>query len=110
MGFPCGSAGRESAYNGGDLGSSPGLARSPGEGKGYALVFWPGELRGLYSPWGRKESDMTERLSLHFVNLRSTGIFLALGALEPSGICPGPPGNLIPSSVSCSVEQRKDSQ
>jgi len=27
-------------------------------------VFWPGEFQGLYSPWGRKESDMTERLSL----------------------------------------------
>ena len=27
-------------------------------------VFWPGEFQGLYSPWGRKESDKTERLSL----------------------------------------------
>ena len=27
-------------------------------------VFWPGEFHGLYSPWGGKESDMTERLSL----------------------------------------------
>ena len=27
-------------------------------------VFWPGEFQGLNSPWGRKESDMTERLSL----------------------------------------------
>ena len=27
-------------------------------------VFWPGELHGLYNPEGRKESDMTERLSL----------------------------------------------
>ena len=26
-------------------------------------VFWPGELHGLYSPWGRKESGMTERHS-----------------------------------------------
>ena len=26
-------------------------------------VFWPGEFHGLYSPWGHKESDMTERLS-----------------------------------------------
>ena len=26
-------------------------------------VFWPGEFCGLYSPWGHKESDMTERLS-----------------------------------------------
>ena len=23
-------------------------------------VFWPGEFHVLYSPWGRKESDMTE--------------------------------------------------
>ena len=29
-------------------------------------VFRPGELHGLYSPWGGKELDMTERLSLHF--------------------------------------------
>ena len=28
-------------------------------------VFWPGEFHGLYSPWGRKELDTTERLS-HF--------------------------------------------
>ena len=27
-------------------------------------VFWPGELHGQYSPWGRKESDTTEQLSL----------------------------------------------
>ena len=24
-------------------------------------VFWPGEFHGLYSPWGHKESDITER-------------------------------------------------
>ena len=47
----------------GDLGLIPGLERSPEEGKGYP-VFWPREFHGLYSPWGRKESDMTERLSL----------------------------------------------
>ena len=27
-------------------------------------VFWPGEFHGLYSPWGLKESDITEWLSL----------------------------------------------
>ena len=27
-------------------------------------VFWPGELHGLYSPWGCKEFDMTEQLML----------------------------------------------
>ena len=26
-------------------------------------VFWPGEFHGLYSSWGRKESDTTERLN-----------------------------------------------
>ena len=25
-------------------------------------VFWPGEVHGLYGPWGCKESDMTEQL------------------------------------------------
>ena len=35
--IPCGSAGKESACNAGDLGSIPGLGRSPGEGKGYPL-------------------------------------------------------------------------
>ena len=37
LGFPCGSAGRESACNVGDLGSIPELGRFPGEGKGYPL-------------------------------------------------------------------------
>ena len=31
-------------------------------------VFWPGEVHGLCSPWGRKESDTTERLSLLLFN------------------------------------------
>ena len=40
MGFPGGSAGKESACNAGDLGSVPGLGRSPGEGKGYPLQYY----------------------------------------------------------------------
>ena len=39
LGFPCGSAGRESTCNVGDLGLIPGLGRSPGEGKGYPLQY-----------------------------------------------------------------------
>ena len=35
--FPCGSAGKESTCNLGDLGSTPGLGKSPGGGKGYPL-------------------------------------------------------------------------
>ena len=40
LGFPCGSAGKESASNVGDLGSIPGLKRSPGEGKGCPLWYF----------------------------------------------------------------------
>ena len=39
MGFPGSSAGKESACSVGDLGSIPGLRRSPGEGKGYPLHY-----------------------------------------------------------------------
>ena len=38
-GFPGNSEGKESACNAGDLGSIPGLGRSPGEGKGYPLQY-----------------------------------------------------------------------
>ena len=64
LGFPGGSAGKESAHNAGDLGLIPGLGRSPGEGKRLPTpVFWPGEFHELYSPRGHQELDMTERLS-----------------------------------------------
>ena len=38
-GFPCSSVGKESACNVGDLGSIPGLGRSPGEGNGNPLQY-----------------------------------------------------------------------
>ena len=38
-GFSCGSAGKESTCNAGDLGSIPGLGRSPEEGKVYLLQY-----------------------------------------------------------------------
>ena len=39
LGFPCSSAGKESARNAGDLGSIPELRRSPGERKSYPLQY-----------------------------------------------------------------------
>ena len=49
----------------------PGLGRYPGEGKGLPTpVFWPGEFRGLYSPWAPKESDTPERLSLSLSSIK----------------------------------------
>ena len=49
----------------------PGLGRFPAEGNDYHSsslswrIPWTEEPGGLYSPWGHKESDMTERLT-HF--------------------------------------------
>ena len=43
------------------------------------LVFWPGEFLGLYSPWGLKDSDMTEQLSLHIQYATGIVNFLPLG-------------------------------
>ena len=54
LSFPCGSVGKESACNVGDLGSLPGLGRSPIEGKGY-----PFQYSSLESPWSHKELDMS---------------------------------------------------
>ena len=65
LGFPGGSAGKESTGNAGDLGLIPGLGRSPGEGKGYPLQYSDLEnsmdciVHGCH-----KELDMTEQLSL----------------------------------------------
>ena len=38
-------------------------------------VLWSGEFRGLYSPWGCKESDTTEQLSLHLQNITDFLLF-----------------------------------
>ena len=56
LGFPCGSAGNESTHNVGDLGSIPGLERSPREVKGYPLQYSGLENSMDCSPWGHKES------------------------------------------------------
>ena len=59
--FSDSSVGKESACNAGDLGSVPGLGRSPGEGKGYPLQysglenFMDNIVQGVY---------MTEKFSL----------------------------------------------
>ena len=61
LGFPGGSAGKESSCNVGDLGSITGLGRFPGGGHGnplqYSCLENPHGERSLvdYSPWGCKE-------------------------------------------------------
>ena len=66
LGFPCGSAGEESACNVGDLGSVPWLGRSSGEGNSYSLQYSGLENSMEYIVHGVTESDTTEHLSLHF--------------------------------------------
>ena len=65
MGFPGGSAGKESARDAGDLGSIPGLGRSPGEGNGYPLQY-----SGLENPVDctvhRVAKSPTGRSDFHF--------------------------------------------
>ena len=69
--FAGGSNCKESACNMGDLGSTPGLRRSPG-GHGSLLHYSYLEnshgQRSLagYSPWGHKESDTTKHSTLEF--------------------------------------------
>ena len=70
LGFPCGSAGKESTGDAGDLGSIPGLGRSPGEGKGYPL-----QCSGLENSMGSivrgVAESRTQLRDLHF-HLRET--------------------------------------
>ena len=67
--FSGGSDSKASACNAGDLGLIPRLGRSPGGGHcnplQYSCLENPHGQRSLvgYSPWGHKESDMTEQLS-----------------------------------------------
>ena len=72
MGFPDGSEVKASASSVGNPGSIPGSGRSPEQGNSNPpQVLLPGESHGQrslvdYSPRGRKESDMTERLHFTF--------------------------------------------
>ena len=71
MGFPCGSAGKESTCSVGDLGSIPGLGRSLGRGHSnplqYSCLENPHGQRSLavYNPWSCIELGMTELLSTY---------------------------------------------
>ena len=53
------------ACSAGDLGSIPGLGRSPGEGNGNPLQYscLENPMDGGAWSWGRKESDTTEQLN-----------------------------------------------
>ena len=69
MGFPGGSDSKESACNAGNLGSIPGLGRSPEKEMATHPVFLPGESHGQsslvgYSIWSSKELKVTKQLTI----------------------------------------------
>ena len=66
--YSCGSAGKQSACNAGDLGLIPGLGRSPGEGRDYPLQY-----SGLENSMDCvvRDSDTTEQLSHLHTHLHS---------------------------------------
>ena len=64
MGFPWGSAGKESACNAGDVGLIPGLGRSPGERKGYPLQY-PGPENSMDSIVHRVAKSWTRLSNFH---------------------------------------------
>ena len=74
MGFHCGSDGKASAYNAGDLGSIPWVRKFPWRRKWQPTpLFLPGKSHGRrspvdYSPWGSKELNTTERLHFNDVH------------------------------------------
>ena len=72
VGLPCGSDGKESVGDPGDMSSIPGLGRCPGEGNGDSFQYSCPENSTDGRAWwatvhGFAESDRTEQLTLVFV-------------------------------------------
>ena len=104
VGFPCGSAGKESACNMEDLGLVPGLGRSPRDRKSYPLQCSGLENSMDCTVHGVAESDTTEWLSL-FYNV--VVIFAIHWHESPMGLRvsphPAPPSPPHPSGLSQST-------
>ena len=105
LAFPGSSDGEESACSAGDLGSIPGLGRSPGEGKGYPLQYSCQEnymdciVHGVEKEW-----DTTYRLNSSSSKLKTSLHTAAAAAAKSLQSCPtlcnpidgSPPGSPIP--------------
>ena len=109
QGFPYGSAGKESTCNVGDLGLTPGLGRSPGEGKGYPLQYYGLDnsnmdytVHGVAKSWTRLSDFYFTWASLvaQMVKSLSTCRVGHLVSIPGSGRSPGE-GNGNPLQYSC---------
>ena len=108
LGFPCGSVGKESAYNVEDLGSIPGLGRYPGEGKGYPFQY------SVHGVTKRIQSMGWQRIghgwAIFTFILREKHLFpTALQALQqanPTGLQSHTSGDSIPGAGSSGWESK----
>ena len=91
LGFPDGSAGKESACNVGDLGWIPGLGRSPGEGKDYPLQY-SGLENSMDCIVHEVAKSQTQLSNFHFY-------FLCTLVAAGSSIEHSPPEALLPAST-----------
>ena len=80
LGFPGGSAGKESTCNVGDLSSIPGLGRSPGEGNGYPLQYSGVENSVDSIVHGVTESDLRD---FCLISSQVTGLLILMGFSGP---------------------------
>ena len=89
----CGSAGKESTCNVGDLGSTPGLGRSPGEGKDYPLQY-----SGLENSMGcivhRVANSQTQLSDFHLLLRLDTFSSFILRVTDPL---------FLPAQICCST-------
>ena len=87
LGFPGGSDGKESDCNAGNLGLIPGSGRFPREGMATHSSILAWKIHGQrsladYSPWGRKESDMTEQLTYFTLSVTKEKYVLILKTMR----------------------------
>ena len=124
MGFPCSSAGDESACNAEDLASIPGLGRSTGEGKGYPLQYsclenstdrgaWQATVREVAEIWTQLRDfhfHKDQRASQVVLVVKnppaSAGDVRDVGSIPGSGRSPGE-GNHNPPQYSCLENPKK---
>ena len=115
LGFPGSSDSKEFSCNVGDLFSIPGLGRSPGEGNGRlpgnSCLENPMDRRAWWTPWGHKELDSTEWLTLSLSEFKWIGKksgLMAIGEVRWS-VCSCCTEAWVGSRISWQSREKKNS-
>ena len=97
VGFPGGSAGKESACNVDDLGSIPGFGRSPGEGKVYPIQYSGLEnsmdciVHGVTKSWTRLSDFHFPSLQIMVEIMKTMAIFFERSHAGPATLSAASP-------------------